>query len=92
VPETKIDMDTYSRLQMLAIETVKTYLKYLSSSDFDTFAWGVGRSNDKYKIQRKVTAKNGYGMKDDLFFRVYFVQKDNDFLIEGVVIDGIRVR
>jgi hypothetical protein len=92
VPETKIDMDTYNRLQMLAIETVKTYLKYPSSSNFDTFAWGIGRSDDKYKIQGKVSAKNAFGVKDDLFFSVYFVQKDNDFSIEGVIINGTRVR
>ncbi len=92
VPETKVDMSTYSKLQMLATETVKSYLKYPSSSVFDAFAWGVGRSDDKYKIQGKVSAKNAFGVKDDLFFSVYFVQKDNDFLIEGVVIDGKRVK
>lgn len=92
VPETKIDIDTYNRLQMLATETIKTYLKYPSSSDFDNLAWGIGRSDNKYKIQGKVSAKNGFGVKDDLFFSVYFVQKDNDFSIEGVVIDGTRVR
>jgi hypothetical protein len=92
VPETKIDIDTYTKLQILAIDNVKKYLNHPSSADFNNFAWGVGRSDDKYKIQGEVTAQNSFGVKDDLFFDVYFIHSDDEFLIEGIVIDGIRVK
>ena len=92
VPETEISLETYSELQILAVEAVKSYLNYSSSADFDAFGWGVGRSDDKYKVQGKVSAKNGFGVKDDLYFGVWFVARENDFDIEGIVIDGTRVR
>lgn len=92
VPETEIDLETYTKLQVLAIDNVKIYLNHPSSADFNNFAWGVGRSDDKYKIQGEVTAENSFGVKDELFFSVYFIRSDVEFLIEGIVIDGKRVK
>lgn len=92
IPETKIDIDTYTKLQTLAIDNVKNYLNHPSSASFNNFAWGIGRSDDKYKIIGEVEAQNSFGVKDDLIFSVYFIQTDGKFLIEGIVIDGIRVK
>ena len=92
IPETKIDIDTYTKLQTLAIDNVKNYLNHPSSASFNNFAWGIGRSDDKYKIIGEVEAQNSFGVKDDLNFSVYFVQTDDKFLIEGIMIDGIRVK
>ena len=92
IPETKIDIDTYDKLLILAIDNVKNYLNHPSSASFNNFAWGIGRSDDKYKIIGEVEAQNSFGVKDDLIFSVYFIQTDGKFLIEGIVIDGIRVK
>ena len=92
VPETEIDVDTYTKLQDLAINNVKIYLNHPSSAKYNNFAWGVGRSDDKYKIIGEVTAQNSFGVEDDLFFSVYFIHSDDKFLIEGIFIDGIRVK
>jgi len=92
VPETEIDIDTYDKLLILAIDNVKNYLNHPSSASFNNFAWGIGRSDDKYKIIGEVEAQNSFGVKDDLIFSVYFIQTDGKFLIEGIVIDGIRVK
>lgn len=92
VPETSISLDTYNTLQQLASEAVKIYLSVPSSADFDSFSWGIGRSDNKYKIQGKLSAKNKLGVKDDLYFSVWFIVTDNGYDIEAVVIDGTRVK
>jgi hypothetical protein len=79
-------------LRGLAIESIKSHLSFPSSSDFHAFSWGIGRSDDKYKIQGVVTAQNAFGVKDDLSFAVYFISINGSFSIEGIVIDGTRVR
>jgi hypothetical protein len=92
VPETKVDIATYDELRGLATEAIKSHLSVPSSANFHAFSWGIGRSDDKYKIQGAVTAQNALGVKDDLYFAVYFISIDGNFSIEGIVIDGARVR
>lgn len=92
VPETKIDFETYGKLQTLATEAVKSNLKYPSNSNVDEFSWGIGRSDDKYKMQGSVSAENGFGIRKDLFFCVWFIETENGFDVEGITIDGKRVR
>lgn len=92
VPETEITLEIYNDLRGLAEEAVKSNLNYPSSANFGAFDWRIGRSDDKYKIQGKVSAKNGFGMKDELYFGVWFIAQDNSFDIEGIVIDGTRVK
>lgn len=92
VPETKITLETYDKLRGLAEEAVKSYLNYPSSADFGAFDWGIGRSNDKYKIQGKVSAQNGFGVEEDLYFGVWFIVNGDSFDIEGIEINGTRVK
>jgi len=92
IPETKVDMDTYITLQGLAENAVKGCLNYPGTADFHTFSWGVGRSDDNYKIIGKVSAKNGFGVESDISFGVWFKNVNNNFIVEGVTLDGIRVR
>jgi hypothetical protein len=58
IPEKTVDMETYITLQELAENEVKNHLNYPSTASFGMFDWGVGRSDDNYKIIGKVTAKN----------------------------------
>jgi len=92
VPETKVNIETYNELQMLASDAVRTYLTVPSTADFDNYSWGIGRSDDRYKIQGMVTAKNMIGIENDIYFGVWFIKNDIGYEIEGIVIDGIRVK
>jgi len=92
IPETKVDMDTYITLQSLAVKAVEGCLNYPSTANFKELSWGIGRSDDKYKIIGEVSAKNGFGVKDDISFGVWFKKVNNSFIVEGITLDGIRVK
>lgn len=93
IPETSVDMSTYTTLQVKAQETVKQYLNYPNTSNFSLYdGWGIARSDDKYKIIGKVEAQNGFGVKSDINFSVWFTKINNDFTIEAIEMDGIRVK
>lgn len=92
VPEKNVDMNTYTALQAMAEKEVKKYLNYPSSADFGLLDWGVGRSDDDYKIVGKVTAKNAFGVEDELPFSVWFKKTNAGFTVVAVAIDGQRVK
>lgn len=92
IPETKVDMDTYTTLQVLAVKAVEGCLNYPSTANFKELSWGIGRSDDKYKIIGEVSAKNGFGVKDDISFGVWFKKVNNSFIVEGITLNGVRVK
>lgn len=92
VPEKSIDMNTYTTLQAMAETEVKKYLNYPNTADFGLLNWGVGRSDENYKIIGIVTAQNAFGVEDEISFSVWFKQTDNGFTVEGVALDGQRVK
>ena len=93
IPETSVDINTYSQLQVLSQNIVKQYLNYPKTAKFPWLnGWGVGRSDDNYRIDGKVTAKNGFGVESELSFSVYFIKTNNKFEVEAVVMDGQRVK
>ena len=92
IPETEVDWDTFYDLQELAIKEVKDCLNYPDTANFKELSWAIGRSDDNYKIIGEVTAKNGFGVKDDIYFAVWFVNQNGTFVLEGVTLDGVRVK
>lgn len=92
VPETKVDLATFDELQILAVEDVKQNLNYPNTADFDSFAWAVGRSDDEYKIIGTVSAKNAFGVKDDIHFGVWYKKNGEAFDFVGMEFNGARVR
>ena len=60
IPETKVDMDTYTTLQGLAVKAVEGCLNYPTTANFKELSWGIGRSDDKYKIIGEVSAKKRF--------------------------------
>lgn len=92
VPEKEVDLNTFSELQQLAKEEVKKCLNFPDTADFSSFDWGVGRSDANYKTVGKVTAKNGFGTEEDILFSVWFVASENTFTLEGITLDGVRVK
>ena len=93
VPETEVTMEEYDTLVLAAETEVKSLLTYPTTANFSLIDWGVGRSDEHYKIIGKVTAKNGLGIEDEILFSVWFV-KDNseNFVVEGMTFDNIRVK
>lgn len=89
VPESEVSVDTYNKLQDLAMAAVDGYLKYPNSAYYD--AWAVARADEKYMIQGEVQAKNALGTKEWLHFKVWFDNANGDYAIEGITIDGNRV-
>lgn len=92
VPETKVDMETYTKLQALAETEVKKYLNHPDTADFDLLSWGVGRSDDKYKIIGSLKAQNSLGAEDDVLFGVWFEKQGDSFKVTGVTLNGQRVK
>lgn len=92
IPETEVDWDTFYALQDLAIKEVKACLNYPDTANFKELSWAIGRSDDNYKIIGEVTAKNGFGVKDDIYFAVWFVNQNGTLVLEGVTLDGVRVK
>lgn len=93
IPETKVTLEEYSTLQVLAQNEVRKYLNYPNSASFPLYdGWGVGRSDNTYKIYGKVNAVNGYGVKSDISFSVLFIKNDNTFTVDAVLLNGTRVK
>lgn len=93
IPETEVDASTYSQLQVMSQNIVKQYLKYPNTAKFPWLdGWGVGRSDDNYRISGKVTAKNAFGVESEMSFSVYFLKTNDKFEVDAVVIDGQRVK
>lgn len=92
VPQKEVTLEVYQELQSLATIAVEQYLNYPNTANFSAFDWKIGRSDEKYQIIGKVTAKNGFGVKDDMFFSVWFISDNTGYTIEGISLDGIRVK
>ena len=93
IPETKVTMSEYTTLQDLAKKEVKNYLNYPDSANFPLYdGWGVGRNDNKYKIIGKVEAKNGFGVKENINFSIWFIKENNNYTVEAVLIGGTRVK
>jgi hypothetical protein len=90
VPESDVSSDTFYKLQDFAMAAVDSYLKYPNSAYYD--AWAIARADDKYMIQGEVQAKNALGTKEWLNFKVWFDNANGDYAIEGITIDGNRVK
>lgn len=92
VPEKEVTIETYNTLRELAKSTVKDYLNYPNSASFSSLNWGIGRSDDKYQVIGTVSAENAFGVSDDMSFSVWFVASGDSYTVEGVAIDGVRVK
>lgn len=93
IPETKVDMDTYTTLQLKSQEAIKQYLNYPETASFPLYdGWAIGRSDDTYKIIGKVSAKNGFGVKSDMNFSVWFKKLNNQFTVEAIELNGVRIK
>lgn len=93
IPETKVNMDTYTTLQVKAQEAVKQYLNYPDTASFPLYdGWGIARKDDEYKIYGKLTASNGFGVKNSVNFSVWFKEENNTYSVEAIELNGTRVK
>ena len=92
VPETEIFISTYDLLRELAENDVKNCLQNPQTADFGAFDWGIGRSDDKYQLIGKVTAENYFGEKIEMSFSVWYTESNNTYLLDGLSIDGNRIK
>lgn len=63
-----VDSDTAFSLVPLAEEQIKSHLNYPSTANFSLLDWSYGRQKNTYYLQSSLTAKNGFGVKDDISF------------------------
>lgn len=92
VPEKEVTTEIYDRLRSLAINEVKSCLNYPNTADFNSFSWGVGRSDNNYQIIGSVTAENAFGVEEEIPFSVWFMDGENGFTTDGVALNGVRVK
>ena len=67
-----VDEDTATALIPYAEDTVKMALNYPATADFPLLDWMYGREKDLYQLQSTVTAKNGFGVEEEMPFTVIF--------------------
>lgn len=58
-------------------EYVKNQLNYPSTADFPWLDWAYGRDHDLYVLSSRVTAKNAFGVEDELPFTFRYQITDN---------------
>lgn len=92
IPNKEVSLDTYNVLCQLAEDAVKNCLNYPETANFHTLSWKIGRSDEKYQIKGEVTAKNGFGVKEKIGFSVWFTDLGDSFNIDGISLDGVRVK
>ena len=92
VPEKEITIEVYESLRSLSEEAVEECLNYPNTANFGMLDWGIGRSDEKYQVVGKVTAKNGFGVKEEMGFSVWFISSGGVYSVEGVSLDGVRVK
>lgn len=92
VPEKEVSIDVFSKLQLLAEESVKGCLNYPDTANFSMFSWRIARSDNMYQILGEVNASNGFGVKDDISFSVWFIDNNGTYSIEAISLDGVRVK
>lgn len=92
VPEKEVTYDVYVELRGMAETAVKQHLNYPDTANFSIFDWKVGRSDNRYQIMGKVMAANGFGVKDDVQFSVWFVASAAGYVVEGISLNGVRVK
>ncbi len=67
-----VDSSIAAELQMMAEDYVKSKLNYPATADFPWFDWSYSREGDLYSVRSKVTAKNAFGVEDELPFRLIY--------------------
>lgn len=92
VPEKEVTLEVYEELRSLATEEVKNCLNYPNTANFSSLNWGIGRNDDNYQIVGSVTAQNGLGVEEEIPFSVWFVAGDNSFTLQGISLNGLRVK
>lgn len=92
IPETKTTQEVYDKLLTMSENEIKSCLNFSDTADFSSLSWAVGRSDNKYKIVGEVSAKNGFGVKSDMSFGVWFIENGGEFTVEGVQINGERIK
>lgn len=92
VPETEITTAVYDELRGLAEEDVKSCLNNPQTADFGLLDWGIGRSDDKYQLIGRVSAENSFGVEKEMPFSVWYTDNNGEFTLDGVSIDGVRVK
>jgi len=92
VPEKEVSTETYNALRTLAEAEVKKYLNQPESADFGMLDWGIGRSDSKYQVIGRVEAKNAFNAQKEMPFSVWFEVEGSTYVVEGIALDGIRVK
>jgi hypothetical protein len=67
-----VDSSVSAELQIMTEDYVKNQLNYPATADFPWLDWSYGRERDLYSVSSKVTAKNAFGVEDELAFRLIY--------------------
>ena len=86
IPESYISLETADTLKDMTESTLDQY--FINASYYDEF--GYAREDDNYMVQCQAYASNRIGIKDWVTAKVWFEDRDGEFVVVGVVIDGQR--
>ena len=88
VVEYILSKDEEVQLEIAAEDTVKLFLNYPETADFHLMDWGFGKNHDLYSVSGKVTAKNAFGVKEDIIFSIKYHLNNNKIKPVYVALNG----
>lgn len=83
-----VDLNITAELQIMSEEYVKEQLNYPSTSNFSWLDWAFGRDHDCYSVSSTVSAKNGFGVEEELPFTLRYQVNEDDINLLYFELDG----
>ncbi|MGI6507174.1 MAG: hypothetical protein ACOX4A_02145 [Saccharofermentanales bacterium] len=78
-------------LQTKTEDYVKGQLKYPTTAVFSLFDWSFGRERDLYSVSSKVSAKNAFGVEDEIMFKLIYQVDASTTTLMYFELDGTTV-
>lgn len=72
-----VDSSVSSELQTKSKEYIKKQLNYPATANFPLLDWSIGRERNQYSVSSKVTAKNAFGVKEEIQFKLIYLVGDD---------------
>lgn len=83
-----VDSSICAELRTITEDYVKKQLNYPATADFPWLDWSYGRERDLYSVSSKVTAKNAFGVKDELEFCLIYQVDESSATVVYFDLDG----
>ncbi len=91
--ETEVTSEMEGKLIMMSEDIIKDTLSHPATAKFHTMLWTFNRRGTVFNVGGKVTAENGFGVKEDIEFQISYEAYDDYKKIKptAVYLNGVKV-